>query len=149
MTDLADLTALFGNIEDQNRGAELELRDPVTGAPTGMKIRIAGPDSKIQTHARQQAQDELADLLPEYRRRVGQTIKAKDRERISVEMLARCVLSWNLQQDGQDVPCTHETIVRVLTAAAWVREQVDEFAGSRTPYWKTPATTPKTKKGAK
>ena len=40
---------------------------------------------------------------------------------------AACVVGWDGVMDGKEpVPCTPENVLRVLTAAPWMREQVEE-----------------------
>ncbi|MBP1856852.1 hypothetical protein [Rhizobium herbae] len=112
-------------IADADRGAELELRHPVTGAPTGIKLTLAGPDSLTQRRARLTMADSLSELA-----RADGTVGAEDRERASVASLASCILRWEITEDGQSLPLSQATAVRLLSAA-WAREQVDAFAGNR------------------
>jgi hypothetical protein len=56
-----DLNDVFSNIADQDRGRLLEVVDPWTGEPAGIRFRIAGPDSEVQHRARIEMMDELAD----------------------------------------------------------------------------------------
>lgn len=116
---------VFATVEDSDRGAEIELRHPVSGAPTGMKLTLAGPDSRTQRSARLTMADELAEVA-----RADGTISAEDRERAAVASLARCVLRWEITEGGQALPLTHAHAVRLLSVA-WVREQCDGFAGNR------------------
>lgn len=115
-------------VEDADRGSELELRHPVSGAPTGMKMTMAGPDSRIQRSANLIMLDELAELA-----RADGSISAECRERAAVAMLARCVLRWDISEDGEALPLTHAHAVRLLSVA-WVRQQADAFAGDRANY---------------
>ena len=56
------LNDILSNAEDQDRGRWFDLADPVTGEPTGIRLRIAGPDSATQARARLKLADELAEL---------------------------------------------------------------------------------------
>ncbi len=123
-----DLTAILSNAEDQDRGEWLDLRHPVTGAPTGIRFRIAGPDSATQARARLKLVDELAEQAMDDGR-----VPAEDRE----AALARCVLGWEITEDGQPVPFNHANVVRVLKAAPWVQAQVDAFAADRRAFMQT------------
>ncbi|HEV7284878.1 MAG TPA: hypothetical protein VGN75_08470 [Kaistia sp.] len=121
-----DLSDILGNIADQDRGKELELAHPVTGKPTGIKFRVAGPDSDVHRRARLALGDELAEMAgPDGR------VTAEHREKAGINMLARCVLGWEIQEDGKPVPFSHKACVRVLSAGQWIRGQVDAFAGDR------------------
>ena len=124
--DLRDVSAWS---QDQDRGRELEIADPVTGRPTGMVFRIAGPDSATQRRAQLQLVDDLAELAgPDGR------ISAENRERARIDCLARCVLGWAIVEDGQPVPFTHQNVVRVLRMARWLQAQVDAFASDRAAF---------------
>lgn len=123
---LNDLRAIALDAEDQDRGREFELRDPVTGEATGLKFRIAGPDSRTQRRAQLALFDELAELAgPDGR------VAAADRAQARIRCLARCVLGWMVVEDGEPVPFSFEAVVRVLTMAKWVQVQVDAFADDR------------------
>lgn len=123
MRDLADI---LHNAEDQERGREFELVDPFTGDPTGIKLRIAGPDSATQRKAQLALADELAELADEDGR-----VSAESRQKARLNSLARCVLGWEICEGGDPVPFSHSNVLRLLKAAAWVQAQVDVFAGDR------------------
>lgn len=119
-----DLSRFQDLIEAQERGAECEIIDPVSGEPTGIVFIVVGPDSNVQRRARLTLQDELSA----YR---GRPIPADDQEKLVVEQLARCVVGWRIQEDSQDVPFSFTAVVKLLTKYRFIREQVDAFAGSR------------------
>lgn len=50
------------NADDQDRGRWFDLRHPATGNTTGIRVRLAGPDSATQARARLQMVDDLAEL---------------------------------------------------------------------------------------
>src|SRR3989338_101186 len=97
------LNEIEGFAEDQDRGAWLELLDPVKGQQTGLRVKVAGPDSATQARAR------LA--------RGGNW--------------ARCVVAWEVQADGKPVPFSFENVLRLLRAGVWVQSQIDAFAADR------------------
>lgn len=120
------LNDILANAEDQDRGQWFDLADPVTGKPTGIRFLVAGPDSATQARARVKLVDELAELAdPDGR------ISAEARDKVRLNNLARCVLGWEIHEDGQPVPFNHANVLRVLKAAAWVQAQVDSFAADR------------------
>ncbi|MFJ1293238.1 hypothetical protein ACEPPZ_14320 [Paracoccus yeei] len=123
------LNDILADAQDQDRGRDFDLLDPVTGKATGIKLRIAGPDSATQARARLQMVDDLADAADADGR-----VSAADREKIRLNTLARCVLGWEVQEDGQAVPFTHAHVVRLLKAAHWVQQQVDGFASDRAAF---------------
>lgn len=124
-----DLSEIAGWSEDQDRGREFKIADPVTGTPTGILFRIAGPDSATQHRAQLRLVDDLAELVgPDGR------VSAENREKARVNCLARCVLGWTIIEDGQPVPFTHQNVVRVLRMARWLQAQVDAFASDRAAF---------------
>lgn len=122
------LDAILANVADQDRGQEFELADPVTGKPTGIKLRIAGPDSDTQRRARITLSDELADMAD-----VDGRVSAEHREKARLNCLARCVLGWTIEEDGKPVPFTQVNVVRLLRVQ-WVQQQVDGFASDRAAF---------------
>jgi hypothetical protein len=111
---------------DQDRGTWYDLSDPVTGIQTGIRLRVAGPDSDVQNRARLRLADDLADMAdPEGR------VSAETRERIRIDSLARCILDWEAREGGAELPFSHANAVRLLRSAQWVQEQVDAFASDR------------------
>lgn len=123
---LDDITA---NAADQDRGLWFDLLHPATGAKTGIRFKLAGPDSATQTKARLQMVDDLAEMADDDGR-----ISAESREKARLNSLARCVLAWEISEDGQTLHFSQANLLRVLRSAAWVREQVDSFAGNRAAF---------------
>lgn len=118
------LNDILSNAEDQDKGRWLDLVAPVTGQPTGIRLLIAGPDSMTQARAKLKLMDELTEMSVDGRP------SAEAREKVSVNNLARCVLGWEIEEDGQPVPFNHANVVRLIKAATWVREQIDGFASN-------------------
>lgn len=123
------LNEILADAQDQDRGRDFDLLDPVTGKATGITVRVAGPDSATQARARLQMMDDLADMADNEGR-----VSAADREKARVNSLARCVLGWDIQEDGEPVPFTHGNVVRLLRAATWVQAQIDSFASDRAAF---------------
>lgn len=124
-----DLNDIEADAQDQDRGREFELLDPVTGKATGITLRIAGPDSATQARARLQMVDDLAEMADDDGR-----VSAAAREKARLNSLARCVLGWEITEAGQPVPFTHANVLRLLKAATWVQSQVDGFASDRAAF---------------
>lgn len=123
------LNDIEAEAQDHDRGREFELLDPVTGKPTGITLRIAGPDSATQARARLAMVDELAAGADDEGR-----VNAAAREKARLNTLARCVLGWDIKEDGEPVPFNHANVVRLLRAALWVQAQVDAFASDRAAF---------------
>ena len=129
MTDLSDLLA---SAADQEKGRWFELHDPVGGTPTGMKLRIAGPDSETHRKAQLAFHDELAEMAD-----IEGRVSAEQRETARLNTLARMILDWEITEDGKALPCNHKNAVRLLRAGTWVQQQVEAFAGDRHAYRET------------
>lgn len=123
------LEDIIHNATDQDRGLWFDLLHPVTLAKTGIRFKIAGPDSATQTKARLQMVDDLAELADDEGR-----LSAEAREKARLNSLARCVLDWEISEDGAALAFSQSNLLRVLRAAAWLREQVDAFAGNRAAF---------------
>ncbi|MFC0198876.1 hypothetical protein [Paracoccus rhizosphaerae] len=128
------LNDILADAQDQDRGRDFELAHPVTGQLTGIILRIAGPDSATQARARLQLTDDLAAAADE----TG-SISAAAREKARLNCLARCVMAWEIQEDGQPVPFNHANVLRLLGGALWVQQQVDAFASDRAAFRGTAA----------
>lgn len=123
-----DLNDVLANVADQDKGREFELADPVTGKPTGIKLRVAGPDSDTQHRARIAMMDELAEMADAEGR-----VSAELREKARLNCLARCILGWEIEEDGKPVPFSHKNLIRVLRVQ-WVQAQADAFASDRAAF---------------
>lgn len=130
MTDLNDIIGIHAS---QDAGAELAIRNPITDELTDLKFWIAGPDSNVQKEASKWAAAEVAkhpflSMAP--------TLPANEeiRRNIATGLLARCIVRWDIRQNGEPVPLTLANAVKVLNASDIIRNQVDEFAASRAPW---------------
>jgi hypothetical protein len=120
------LDDIRANVIDQDKGRWLDIRNPWTGDKIAMRFRIAGPDSAMQRAARIAMMDELAEMS-----QPDGTVSAGAREIARINCLARCVLDWEVADNGESLACEHKHIVRVLRSALWLEAQVDAFAGDR------------------
>ncbi|SLN20048.1 hypothetical protein ROJ8625_00709 [Roseivivax jejudonensis] len=124
-----DLTEIRSFSADQERGQWFDLLDPETGRATGIRLKIAGPDSETQNRARLALADELSDVADADGR-----VTAEARERARLNSLAKCVLDWEVAEDGQPLACTHSNILRFLKAAYWVQVEIDAYASDRSAH---------------
>ena len=120
---LNDIVAMS---EDQERGAWFDLADPLTGRPTGIRLRIAGPDSETQRKARLRLADDLVEMTD-----IDGRVSSEAREKARIVNLARCVLGWECEEDGQPVPFNTANVIRLIRAATWVEAQIDAYASDR------------------
>lgn len=112
--------------EDQNRGKWFELPDPVTGAPTGIRLKIVGPDSETQHRATLKLAEDLADMAD-----ADGIVSPESREKARLNNLARCVTDWQIREAGEPVPFGFANVLRFLKAAQWVQVWVDAMASDR------------------
>lgn len=120
-----DLEAILANVVDQDRGAWLELRHPVSGKKTGIRLLVAGPDSRTAGAARLDLADELAGAMD-----IDGRVAAELRDAARVRSLARLVLDWSVSEKGEAVPFSQPNLLR-LVRVLWVQVQLDAFAGDR------------------
>lgn len=130
MTDKLDLADVIGNVRDQNRGRWFDILDPVTGAQTGIRLQIAGPDSETQRRAQLRLADRLVELAGPNGR-----VTAEDRCTARVEALAECIIDLAVVENGQEMSHSHRNTVRLLKAARWLEETADRLAGDRSLFW--------------
>lgn len=123
------LNEIMAGAEDHERGRWAELTDPVTGQGTGIRLRLAGPDSATARKARLHMADDLVESAD-----LDGRVMAEAREKARLDMLARLVLGWEVQEDGQPVPFNHANVLRLLRAASWVEEQIDLMAADRAAF---------------
>lgn len=124
--ELRDVLAM---VEDQDRGRWFDLLHPVTGAPVGIRLLVAGPDSRRQAEALALLTDELAEAAgPDGR------VSGKDRAECHRRLVARCVLDWVCHEDGAPLPFSFDRCRRLLSVA-WVQSQADAFAAARSVWF--------------
>lgn len=119
------LNQILENAIDQDRGRLLELADPFSGEPTGLKLWVAGPDSDTARRAQLALADELAEIAD-----IDGRVTAEQRERARLNCLAKHVLRWDVTEEGRPVPFSTAALLRILRVQ-WVQAQVDAFAGDR------------------
>lgn len=119
------LSDVLNNAMDQDKGRELELADPFTGEPTGIKFTIVGPDSDTAHRAQIALADELSEAAD-----VDGRVSGEARERARLNCLARHVIRWDVTEDGKPVPFTTTNLLTLLRVS-WVQQQVDSFAADR------------------
>jgi len=122
-TDLAKL-----NSEDE---ATYEVVHPSTGEPLGIKITVAGIDSKKYRDAQRKLSNKR--LKQTFGRGVvNKTPTVEEFEAETIDILAKCTLSWEkVVWEGNDLPCTYENAKMIYGNLIWLRDQVDAFINDR------------------
>lgn len=128
MFDLATLK------QSQMDFAAVEITNPATGEPTGIKITLAGPDSDAYRKIAMKVQNEQLQYAMKNR---GKTT-AERLAANALETLIGATVSWEgLAEDGKELECTPENVRRVYTEFPFIKEQVDEFLGDRRNFFKS------------
>lgn len=125
MSEMIDLATL-DTAARCDQGAELELRHPVTGAPLGIFLTLAGVDSRVH----RQALAYLAEQRMQRRAVTPDDVRGED-----VEIAARCTLAWRrVYLDGKGLPHSLENARALYARFPWVREQAVVFISDRGNY---------------
>ena len=125
MPEMIDLATL-DTAARCDEGAELELRHPVTGAPLGTFLTLAGVDSRAHRQA-------LAYLAEQRLKR--RTMNPDDVRGEDVEVAARCTLAWRcVYLDGKGLPHSLENARALYARFPWIREQAVVFIADRANY---------------
>lgn len=134
-----DLNKFFGsmsaNMEMQEAGGELELLHPVDGTPTGLKIWVAGPDSKRQRSAMHCMENELRSSMAGSMNRRRGYVTAEVEYEAETEFLTAIITRWDISDNGEALPFEPQNVHRILCAGTWMRTQIKAFARSRKPYF--------------
>ena len=114
----------------QDEGIDVEINDP-GGRPTGIVIKVSGPDSERQRKAVQKLQDERLE---------SDDVKPLNSEQIAhrqLRGLAMSVMSWNkFKIDGEVLSYSEANAVKLFNRYPWIREQVEAKAGRRQAFMK-------------
>ena len=111
----------------QDKGTVIVLKDQMgepftytdsTGNECECTARVAGQLSSTY----RKAEDAMRDRQLK-RRSITLTGEALARQQM--ELVAACVLEWNLHNDGKPLPCTKENVIQVFTAAPWIRADIE------------------------
>ncbi|TPK42636.1 MULTISPECIES: hypothetical protein [unclassified Mesorhizobium] len=128
MTDkMFDLSTLDAMQERQNEGVEFPIMDAAR-QDTGIRIKVAGPDSDTQRKARDAVMQRMINA--------GNDVRTlEDRQRDNIAILAAAVLDWTgIHRKGEPVECNRDEVVSLLTRYPVVRDQIDIYASTRALY---------------
>lgn len=134
MTDLITFEGLNGR---QNEGLEF----PIVGAlrePTGITVRVAGPDSERQKKARHKVVDRRL-----WRQRLRYGDNARYREDEEIELVAAAIMDWSgIEKDGEPFSYSPENAEYLVRTYRVFRDQIDLFASSRAFFHADPTEPP-------
>jgi hypothetical protein len=120
------LSAAKAVSQREDRGASVALRDEqgealtvtIDGETMPVIARVAGKLSATYRKAEQAAADKAI-------KRRSMDVTAEAIERQQLDIIAACVLSWNLYDGDTPIPCTKENVVTVFLAAPWIRRDIE------------------------
>lgn len=133
---MLDLAAL-DTTELSNEGVWKPILRPDTREETGMEVLVLGADSAAYRKA------ERANQVKRLQGRGAVTAQAiVEMEDSRVAVYAACLKDWRspegktIPYKGDDLSCTQENAIRLLTEQPWIREQVVMYVENRVNFMK-------------
>lgn len=122
-----DLSGFDAAAKRHEEGIVVDIIGPDGETPSGLKIRVAGPDSQ---RARKAQEDLAASLIAQ--ENIGKP-KASETTRRGIEFLARITLGWEpaVKIDGKEMVYSVENAEKLYGRYSFIRDQVDRAAGKR------------------
>jgi hypothetical protein len=110
---------MFDTVTGSNRGTEVELHT-TDGDPSGVKVRLLGPDSDEAIKADRSANTRNMKLHQ------TQQSKRIDVARDVIEKLVACITGWAGMpgEDGKDMPYSEDNARQVLTNYPSIRREL-------------------------
>ena len=107
------------------KGANLNLRHPVSHELLGVSIRLRGTDApSYRQVVRRQIDQQITDVKAD--------LTATELEVRHLERLAAATMSWeNVTYHGEALACTPGNAEKVYREQIWIREQVTQFVEDR------------------
>lgn len=134
--------AMFDTVAACDKGAEIELRHPVTNTSLGVFITVLGKDSAIfKDHTRTLINARLRQDA--FAARKGRDVEARTVEKIekeNLETLAVCTLGWRtvdkdevssdtIEVNKVKLPFNGNNALMVYSKYPWIYDQVNEAIG--------------------
>lgn len=132
--------AAFDTVAASNKGAEIELKHPVTMEPLGAFVTVLGKDSDIFRQAfRRKVNAKLArDAMAKKRGKDVEPPTVEDSEADGLDLLVACTTGWRgLTDGGEPLEYSPEAARNLYTRAPWIRLQVDEAIGDLANFMKS------------
>lgn len=138
-----DLAAL-NTIAACEKGAEIELKHPVSSAPLGIFVTILGKDSEtFRDYVKQETNARIRRQAMATRR--GKELEpptAEEAEERATELLVICIIGWRQKVEGEtdkfkdtityageELAFNVPNAKRLVTELLWFRKQIDEAIG--------------------
>lgn len=115
----------------QERGTPVVMRDHLGDAFTftneaGVEVECTAMVAGQFSNAYRRAEEAQRDR---HLKRRSLQLTGELLARQQIELVAACVLEWTLYGDGKLIPCTKENVITVLTAAPWMRADIEAAMG--------------------
>lgn len=108
-----------------NKGATVDIVDPVTGDVTGAKITVVGSDSDLYRKAQRKI------LNKRLNEKKGKT-RAEELEAESLELLAQCTTGWEgIEDDGTPLTFSIDAARKLYKEFPFIKEQIDAAIADR------------------
>lgn len=134
--DLADYDTAPAANEGRAMTVRLPNGEPITGDDGNpATITLLGADSEKVIAIR--------NAMIDKRMKTGRVVNsAADGDAQGIEFIARCTISWvGIKVDGKALECNFPNATALYKRFPWLREQADNFIGTRANFFKTPSTT--------
>lgn len=133
MTNLAR----FNTVERSNKGVEVRIKDPKTGAGTDAYITILGMDGDTYQQFKDERARDMADRAAAGR---ATALTAEERRELTALTLARCTIGWRgLEEEEGDKPLEYsdKAAIRLYLNYPAIRDQVNEEIANRANFVKS------------
>ena len=130
--DKFDLNS-FDTVSACNAGAEIELKDPWTGASTGAFITIMGEDSEVFKNAFYKIRNRrnMEKAQAERQRQAAPILTAEQEEEDNIELLAACTKGWRgIARDGVEIPFSQEAAAQFYRQFPKFKQQANAAIGA-------------------
>ena len=125
IVDLADLDTTAAC----DKGAEIELRHPVTNEPLGIFVTVLGKDSSaFKEYMRTAINDKLRkEAMAKKRGKDIDPATYEAAESETIDLLIVCTVGWrNMVMGGKQLEFNVPNARTVYSTYSWIRKQVDE-----------------------
>lgn len=125
-----DLSSLQSLTSDQENGTEIEILHPGSGESLGIKMVIAGPDSKRQ-------KNKVSEIIAERTELRLRKVTAARLEDENIRIAAASIVSWSgVMEGGKELEFSPSVALGLLTRYPFIREQVTSYANDRANFLK-------------
>ncbi len=124
----------LGSFEEHTRDKEwVNICHPVSGAPTGLRILAASPDSEHYRQADRKIKNRNLAFMQKSR---GKPLSMEALEAAGLDLIVAITLDWQgARWDGRELECDEANARMLYATFPFIREQVDAFVGDRANFF--------------